>query len=323
MDPIKVAKRVIGIEAAALDALKDRIDEHFLRAVDLILECKGKVIVSGMGKSGLVAKKIAATMASTGTPAFFVHPAEGVHGDLGMVARGDVCICISYSGETRETLETLPTLKRLGVPIVALAGNASSTLAKAADAFLSIAVDEEACPLGLAPTASTTATMAMGDALAVALLEVRGFTREDFALVHPAGSLGRKLLLRVSDIMHGGEDHPQVGLDTPMSDAIIRISEKRLGVAAVVDENGKLAGVVTDGDLRRGLQKYREKALSMLCRDFMTLNPKTIPATALAMKALHLMEKHSISNIFAVDPENPEVAVGTLHIHDILKSGLV
>jgi arabinose-5-phosphate isomerase len=319
----QIARRVLTIEADAISDLKDRIDESFVKAVHLFANCKGKAVISGMGKSGLVAKKIAATLASTGTPAFFLHPAEGVHGDLGMITKQDVCLLISYSGETRETLDMLPTIKRIGVPVVAVAGNPNSTLGKFAEVFLSIAVAEEACPLGLAPTASSSATMALGDALAVALLEYRGFTEEDFALVHPAGTLGKKLLLRVSDLMHTQGNHPQVDKQTPMSDAIIVISEKKLGVAAVVDEKGELLGAITDGDLRRGLQKYREKALTMTAEDFMTPNPKTIHQGALAMKALHLMEEYSISNIFVTDKPESNKIVGTLHLHDILKSGLV
>ena len=319
----KVARRVIDIEAQALLALKERIDESFDHAVQMLFSCKGKVIVTGMGKSGLVAKKIAATLASTGTPAFFVHPAEGIHGDLGMVSRLDVCLMISYSGETEETLAMLPTIKRLGVPVVVFAGNENSTLGRAADVFLDITVAEEACPLGLAPTASSAVTMALGDALAVALLEMRQFTQDDFALVHPAGSLGRKLLLLVSDLMHGGDDHPQVHRATKMSEAIIEISQKRLGIAAVTDDEGRIVGVITDGDLRRGLLKYQEKMLQMTVEQFMSPDPKRIHKGALAMKALHMMEKHAITNIFVTEKDDPERAIGTLHMHDILKAGLV
>ena len=322
-NPVEIAQRVIRIEAAALEAMQARIGDSFVHAVDLLLACKGKVVVTGMGKSGLVARKIAATFASTGTPAFFLHPAEGVHGDLGMITRDDAVLMISYSGETGETLAMLPSIKRLGAPLVVMAGNGNSTLGRAADAFLSIAVPEEACPLGLAPTASSTATLALGDALAVALLEKRGFTEEDFALVHPAGSLGRKLLLRVEDLMHSGEDHPQVRLNTPIADALFVISDKRLGVAAVADENGNLVGVITDGDLRRGLQTHQEKLLAMPASALMTKGPKTILKSALAMKALHLMEKHAITNIFVVDASDTNKAVGTLHMHDILRAGLV
>ena len=318
-----IARRVLTTEASALTELRDRIDESFDAAVRMLDGCRGKVVVSGMGKSGLVAKKIAATFASTGTPAFFVHPAEGVHGDLGMITRNDVCVMISYSGETGETLAMLPSLKRLGVPVVVLASKRKSSLGRAADVFLDISVSEEACPLGLAPTASSTATMALGDALAVALLEMRGFSQDDFALVHPAGSIGRKLLLRVADVMHAGEDHPEVHQDTRMSEAIIEISQKRMGVAAVVDDAGRLLGVLTDGDLRRGLQTHAERMLNMPVSDFMTRDPKRISQDALAMKALHLMEKHAITNIFVTEPDNPQRAIGTLHMHDILKAGLV
>lgn len=318
-----IARRVLSIEAGAIDDLKSRIDESFAKAVFMLAECKGKVVVSGMGKSGQVARKIAATFASTGTPAFFVHPAEGVHGDLGMITRNDICLMISYSGETAETLEMLPTIKRLGVPVIAIAGNAKSTLGKAGEIFLDISVKEEACPLGLAPTASSSVTMALGDALAVALLELRGFTQEDFALVHPAGTLGKKLLLRVEDLMHSGADHPEITMTTPMSEAIIRISEKKLGVTAVTDEKGYLVGVVTDGDLRRSLQKHKEKVLSIPVAEMMTKDPKMIYKEALAMKALHLMEKYSITNLFVYDSSDPDRAIGTLHLHDILKAGLI
>lgn len=321
--PATIARRVFAIEAAALNELEKRIDESFSAAVELLAACKGKVVVSGMGKSGLVAKKIAATLASTGTPAFFVHPAEGTHGDLGMITRNDLCLLISYSGETNEILALLPTIKRLGTPVVVLSANPDSNLGRAADAFLCIAVSQEACPLGLAPTASSTATMAMGDALAVALLEKRGFSEEDFALVHPAGSLGRKLLLRVQDLMHFGADHPAVQTTTPMSDTIVVISEKRLGVTAVEDNDGRLVGVVTDGDLRRALQKHKEAIFSFTAGDFMSPAPKTIPQTALVMKALHMMEKYSITNIFVTHPDDPTRAIGTLHMHDILKAGIV
>jgi len=323
IDPQSIARRVLAIEAAALNALKDRIDESFDRAVEILASCKGKVVVSGIGKSGLVAKKIAATFASTGTPAFFVHPAEGLHGDLGMIARNDACLLISYSGETDEILATLPTLKRLGVSVVVFSSNPASRLSQAADVSLDISVAEEACPLGLAPTASSAVTMALGDALAVALLEKRGFSEDDFALVHPAGSLGRKLLLRVSDLMHAGDEHPRVRANTPMSEAIIEISQKRLGLTAVEDDEGRLVGVVTDGDLRRGLQKYQDRTLSMSAQDFMTKNPKRINKTALAMKALHLMEKHAITNLVVTEDDDPERGIATIHLHDIIKAGLV
>jgi arabinose-5-phosphate isomerase len=322
-DPIHIARRVLSIEADAIRSVSERLGEQFGLAVDLLLECKGKVVVSGMGKSGLVAKKIAATFASTGTPAFFVHPAEGVHGDLGMIGPSDICLLISYSGETGEILAILPTLKRLGAKVIAMAGSADSTLGRAGDVFLDINVPEEACPLGLAPTASTTATMALGDALAVVLLEKRGFTEEDFALFHPSGSLGRKLLLRVEDLMHGGADHPEVNRDMKMTEVIVEISQKRLGVTAVVDDSRRLLGVITDGDLRRGLENHGEKMLSMKAADFMNEGPKRIERTALAMKAVHLMEKHSITNLFVTEPGDNERAVATLHLHDVLKAKLV
>src|SRR5262245_17956264 len=248
-------RRVLKIEARAVQALVDRLDAHFDKAVDLLLRCKGKVVVSGMGKSGLVGQKIAATMASTGTPAFFLHPAEGIHGDLGMLGRADVLIAISNSGETQEILQLLPYVERMGIPVVSMTGRKNSTLAKNSDVALDVSVSEEACPMGLAPTASTTATLAMGDALAVALLQRRGFKQEDFAQFHPGGALGRRLLGRVKDLMHGGAEMPTVAETVPATAAILEITAKKLGMTTVADANGKLAGIITDGDLRRFIQQ--------------------------------------------------------------------
>ena len=248
-------RRVLKIEARAVQALVDRLDVQFDRAVDVLLRCKGKVVVSGMGKSGLVGQKIAATMASTGTPAFFLHPAEGIHGDLGMLGRADVLIAISNSGETHEILQLLPYVERVGIPVVSMTGRMASTLAKNSDVALDVSVSEEACPLGLAPTASTTATLAMGDALAVVLLQKRGFKEEDFAQFHPGGALGRRLLVRVKDVMHGGAEVPMVSESVPATAAILEITAKKLGMTTVTDASGKLVGIITDGDLRRFIQQ--------------------------------------------------------------------
>ena len=271
------ARRVLRIEAEAIHALIDRIDERFEQAVNLILNCEGRVVVTGMGKSGLIGKKIAATLASTGTPALFLHPAEGIHGDLGMVTRGDTVIALSNSGETEEVARMLPSFKRLGIKIIALTGKCDSTLAKNSDVVIDVGVEEEACPLGLAPTASTTATLAMGDALAVALLDKRGFREEDFACFHPGGSLGKKLLLRVRDLMHSGDAVPIVGEETLIKDAIYEISSKKMGITAVLNAAGSLVGVISDGDLRRWMEKTEksgENLLAKKARDIMTRNPK-------------------------------------------------
>lgn len=318
----KRAVRVLEIEAEAIRAMSARLDEQFERSVEIMLACQGKVIVIGMGKSGLVGRKIAATMASTGTPAFFLHAAEAVHGDLGMANREDVALVISNSGETPETLAVLPALRRRGLPIVAMTGALSSRLAKTADAVLDTAVAEEACPLGLAPTASTTAQLAMGDALAVALLDARGFSEEDFALVHPAGSLGRRLLTRVSDLMHAADEVPRVAATTPMTEVLLEMSTKRLGTTVVEGDDGRLLGVVTDGDLRRALQKHGEIA-SLTAADVMTLQPKTIHARALATRAAHLMELNSISVVLVHEDDAPEHIIGVLHLHDLLRAGII
>jgi arabinose-5-phosphate isomerase len=311
--------RVLEIESAAIDALKPRIDAEFARAIDLMHGISGKVVVTGMGKSGHIGTKIAATMASTGTPALFLHPAEGIHGDLGIVSRDDAIIAISNSGETGELLSILPSLKRLGVPIIALTGKADSTLGEAAEVFLDISVAEEACPLGLAPTASTTATLAMGDALAVALLDRKGFKEEDFALSHPGGALGRRLLMRVSDAMHSGEELPAVPPDTPMHEVIVEMTEKRFGLTTVVDGSGALLGVISDGDLRREL---RDGAgfLNATAEAVMSPHPKSIQAGALAAEAVELMERHAITSLVVVNDEGG--LAGLVHLHDLLKLGL-
>ncbi|GAB4302272.1 MAG: KpsF/GutQ family sugar-phosphate isomerase [Desulfuromonadia bacterium] len=315
------ARRVIRIEADALAALAEKIDESFDRAVRLILESRGRVVVTGMGKSGLIGQKIASTLASTGTPSFFLHPAEGVHGDLGMIMRGDLVIAISNSGETEEVLRILPVIRRIGTPLIAMTGNPSSTLARGADIHLDVSVREEACPLGLAPTASTTATLAMGDALAVSLLVERKFGPEDFALFHPGGSLGKKLLLTVSDLMHSGDAVPLVSIDTPMREALFVITSKGLGVTGVLDGSNRLVGVITDGDLRRALERGVD-ILSSDASTLMTRNPKRIDASELAARALQQMEQYGITSLFVFARGNSGAPVGILHLHDLLKAGL-
>lgn len=319
---IEKAKQVLQVEADAVLALKDRLDGNFTKAVRMILDCRGRVVITGMGKSGLICQKIAATMASTGTPALFLHPAEGIHGDLGMLMKGDVVIAVSNSGETEEVVRILPVIKRMGLPLIAMTGNPGSTLARAGDVFLDISVAEEACPLGLAPTASTTATLAMGDALAVVLLEERGFSEEDFALFHPGGALGKRLLLRVEDMMHTGSDIPLVREETLLRDGLFEITSKKLGITGVVNDRGELLGVFTDGDLRRALERgydVLEKPMSEL----MTRNPKRILRDNLAAKALQRMEEFSITSLFVFDNEEARVPVGIVHLHDLLKAGVV
>jgi arabinose-5-phosphate isomerase len=318
------AKKVLKIEAEAIAALIKRIDERFDRAITMILDCKGRVVVTGMGKSGLIGKKIAATLASTGTPALFLHPAEGIHGDLGMVTRGDTVIALSNSGETEEVTRMLPSLKRLGIKIIALTGNCESTLAKNADVVIDVGVQEEACPLGLAPTASTTATLAMGDALAVVLLDRRGFKEEDFACFHPGGALGKKLLLRVRDLMHSGEAVPIVSEDTLIKDAIYEISSKKMGITAVLNPAGELVGVISDGDLRRWMEKTEktgENLLSKKAKDIMTKHPKVANKDSLAAEAVAMMEKNSITCLIVSD--NSTKPEGVIHLHDLLKAGVV
>jgi len=313
-------RHVLQIEAEAILALIPKLDERFDRAVEILRDCRGRVVLTGMGKSGSVAQKIASTMASTGTPAFFLHPAEGGHGDLGMLVRGDVVIAISNSGETDELVSLLPAIKRLGLTLIVLVGDPASTLARQSDVAIDVSVAKEACPLALAPTASTTAALAMGDALAVVLLDQRGFTEADFALLHPAGSLGRRLFWRVQDLMHAGEQLPIIAQGTLMRDALTEISRKQLGMTAVVDEAGILTGIITDGDLRRVLQEGID-LLQRHVRECMTPHPKTIDREALAAKALEMMERHAITSLLIVDPEGrPE---GVIHLHDLLRAGVV
>jgi len=313
------AKRVFAIEIEALHAVADRLDTAFERATETILGCSGRLVVTGVGKSGLVCRKMAATFASTGTSSFFLHAAEASHGDLGMFARGDVCLAVSYSGKTHELLRVLPAVRRLGIPVIAVTGSSTSPLARDADIVLDVGVPQEACPLGLAPTASTTATMAIGDALAVAVLERRGFTEIEFAQLHPGGSLGAQLL-RVSQVMTAHGAVPTVTADAPMHDALEAMTRGGLGVVAVVDVNGALAGVVTDGDVRRAA--LRDGNLEMLrVADVMTTSPKTIAATALAAEALGIMETRAITALFILDPQT-RCPLGVIHLHDLLKAGV-
>ena len=312
-------REVIRIEAEAVQALVDRIDGRFASAVDILLKCKGRVIVTGMGKSGIIARKISSTLTSTGLAAYFLHPAEGVHGDIGAVLKDDAVIAVSKSGNTEELLRILPVFKRQNCPIIALTGNPDSALARQSDAVLDVSVKEEACPHDLVPSSSTTAQLAMGDALAIALLRQRGFSAEDFAELHPAGSLGAKLLLRVDDVMRTGADVAKVTEDTPLSKTILEITSKRLGATCVMNSRNKLAGIVTDGDLRRLLEKSRD-IRGLTARDIMNPNPKCIQSGLLAVRAIHVMESHSINQLIVLDGEgNP---AGMVHIHDLLKAGV-
>ncbi|MBW3549692.1 MAG: KpsF/GutQ family sugar-phosphate isomerase [Proteobacteria bacterium] len=314
-------RRVFEVEAQALTAVAARIDGDFTAACRLMLAAPGRVVCSGMGKSGHVARKIAATLASTGTPAFYVHPGEAGHGDLGMITDADVVLALSYSGESDELLMLLPVLKRQGNKLIAMTGRAGSTLAREADVHLDVSVPAEACPLALAPTSSTTASLAMGDALAVALLEARGFTADDFARSHPAGALGRRLLLHIADIMHGGDEVPRVSGDASVSEALVEMSRKRLGMTAVVDGDGRLLGLYTDGDLRRSLDDARVDLRSTRIAEVMTRSPKTIGADALAVEAAQLMEAHKIGGLLVVDADRR--VVGALNIHDLLRARVV
>ena len=322
MDIVEEAKRVLRVEAQSLLDLAGRIDEKFSRAVELLYHCKGKVVLMGMGKSGLVGRKIASTFASTGTPSFFLHPAEGLNGDFGMLAKEDLIIAISNSGETRELLEVLPLIKRYGNRLITLTGNMTSTLAKSGDINLDIHVKEEADPLGLAPTSSTTATLALGDALAVALMGKRDFKKEDFAILHPGGVLGKRLLLKVEDLMHVGKAFPMVSEKALMKDAVFEITSKRLGVTAVCNTEGHLVGVITDGDLRRALEKFSD-LFNRKASEVMTRNPKWIEKDALAAKAVQRMEEYSITSLFVFDKAGDKVPVGIIHLHDLLKAGVV
>jgi arabinose-5-phosphate isomerase len=318
---LDIARKVLRTEADAIYALSERLEDNFEKAVESIYECKGRVVVTGMGKSGIVGKKIAATLASTGTPAFFLHPAEAGHGDLGMVTSRDILLAISNSGETEEIVGLIPFLKRFNLRLISITGNPNSTLSRAADVTLDVSVREEACPFGIVPTASTTATMAIGDALAVALLVKKGIKEEDFAFFHPGGSIGKKLLITVRDLMHKGDNIPKVFLDTPMSKAVIEMSSKRLGHTIVLDDSGRVAGILADGDVRRGLEKWGGRLFELTAKEVMSRTPKTVHEEELAAKALSIMEGHSITALVVLDGDGR--AIGIIHLHDILKQGIV
>jgi len=311
---LHTARRVLQIEAQALQDVLARLDASFERAVDLLFACKGRVVVTGMGKSGLIGRKISGTLSSTGTPSFFLHPAEALHGDLGMLARGDAMLAVSYGGETQEIISLLEALKRLEIPLVTLTGNLHSTLAEASDVILDVSVREEACSLNLAPTASTTVAMAVGDALAISLLERRDFRHDDFAALHPAGRLGKKLL-RVEHLMHAGDSLPRVSPETPMPDVFHEMSKKGLGMTTVIHPDGRLAGIITDGDLRRLMEKHRGATLEMNAGACMTRNPQTIGPHVLASEALNAMEKRKITSIVVVDEAGG--VLGVVHLHDL------
>ena len=317
---LALARDVLDIEADAVRALRDQLDGGFVQAVALLLGCRGRVVVSGIGKSGHIARKIAATLASTGTPAFFVHPAEASHGDLGMVTSDDVFIGISYSGESEELVAILPLVKRIGAKLIAITGRAESSLGTLADVNLNAAVSKEACPMNLAPTASTTAALALGDALAVAVLDARGFGSEDFARSHPGGALGRRLLTYVRDVMRSGDDVPSVGLDATLSDALFQITAKRLGMTAVVDAGGKVAGILTDGDLRRVLARDGDFR-TLPITDVMTRDPRTVAPDHLAVEAVELMERHRINQMLVVDADG--VLIGALNMHDLFSKKVI
>ncbi|MDD5034427.1 MAG: KpsF/GutQ family sugar-phosphate isomerase [Methylococcaceae bacterium] len=316
----RLGLKVVRIEAEAVSALVHRIDEGFAAACKLLLHCAGRIVVTGMGKSGHIAGKIASTLASTGSPAFFVHPGEASHGDLGMITPKDVVLALSNSGETEEILTILPIIKRLGVPLIAMTGNSVSTLARQADIHIHIGVHEEACPLGLAPTSSTTAALVMGDALAVVLLEARGFTREDFALSHPGGSLGRRLLLHVRDVMHSGDEIPAVAETALIRDAVLEMTAKKLGMTAVVDTENKVQGIFTDGDLRRLFERAGDIHVTPIAQ-LMTRDCTRIEPDRLAAEAVHVMEEKRINALLVVDGQNR--LLGALNMHDLLRAGIV
>ncbi len=322
MDHVKRGKDILRREAQALMKVMEGLDDSFARAAEIIFGCTGRVVLTGMGKSGLVCKKIAATLSSTGTPALFVHAADSLHGDLGMLQRGDVLVVVSNSGETEEVLKIIPWVKRLDIPLVAITGDAASTIARLGDVALVVNV-EEACPYNVVPTSSTTATLALGDALAIAVMERRAFNVEDFASLHPGGSLGRKLFLRVEDLMHTGQALPGVSAETSMKDAILEITSKRLGVTGVYDGEGRLAGIITDGDLRRAIERYDDSLLAKTAGDVMTMRPKVVRRDALAAYALKKMEEFSITSLFVVDDESNARPVGIIHIHDLLRAKVV
>ncbi len=314
------ARKVLEIEAEAIRELIPRLDESFDRAVETLLGCTGRVVATGMGKSGIIAQKISATLASTGSPSLFLHPAEAIHGDLGRIVKGDVLLAVSNSGDTEEILALVPWLKRLGSPVVALTGNPRSPLAQAADVHLDVSIRAEACPLGLAPTASTTAALAMGDALSMALLERRGFTVEDFAVLHPGGRLGKKLL-RVEDLMHTGEDVPRVGPETPMKDVLFEMTRKRLGLTTVTGEDGTLLGMISDGDLRRQMERHGYALLDRRAAECMTRNPVLVGRRELATTALDVLESRKITSLLVTDAKGR--VEGVLHLHDLWKTEMI
>ena len=317
---LALAAEVLEIESRAVENLKTRLNDEFVAACQLCMETRGRVVVTGMGKSGHVSNKIAATLASTGTPAFFMHPAEASHGDIGMITNNDLLLAISYSGETEEVITILPVVKRMGAKLLSMTGNPESTMAKLADAHLDISVTEEACPLNLAPTASTTATLAMGDALAVALLKNRGFTVEDFARSHPSGNLGKRLLLRVADVMRVGNRVPAVSADVTLRDALLEMTDKGLGMTAIIDADDRILGIYTDGDLRRTLDTGAD-IRSTVIRDVMHTNCKTTSAEVLAAEALRLLEENKITSLLVADDDG--TLVGALNIHDLFREGLM
>ena len=319
-DDIRRARRVLAIEAAAVAAVASRLDARFDRALDVLAACPGKVVVTGMGKSGIICRKIAATLASTGTAAVFLHAAEAAHGDAGVFMKGDAVLAVSSSGETEELVRLLPLIKRLALPLLAMTGSSRSTLARAADVILDVSVAEEACPMNLAPTASTTAALALGDALAVALLERKGFGPDDFAVLHPGGALGRRLV-KVEKLMHQGDAVPLLHVSAPFDATVQKISDKHFGVAGVIDDKGDLVGVITDGDLRRALG-HVDNIRAARAEDIMTRNPKAVPATSLAEQAVALMERHSITALFIL-ADGTRKPVGIIHVHDLLKAGVV
>jgi arabinose-5-phosphate isomerase len=315
-----LARAVIDIEAQTISQLSSRIDQEFVNACHYLHNCDGRIVVIGVGKSGHISKKIAATLASTGSPAFFIHPSEAKHGDIGMITRNDVILALSYSGESEEITSILPFIKRLAIPLIAMTGKPNSTLAKAATIHLDVSVEKEACPLGLAPTSSTTAALVMGDAIAMTLLEMRGFTKNDFALSHPGGTLGRRLLLMVNEIMHQRDQIPRVFMDASLKEALVEMTHKKLGMTTVVNESGELAGIFTDGDVRRALDKVSDIQRAQV-HEVMTQNPKTIPDNILAAEALNIMESHKITSLVVIN--QAKKPVGIIHIHDILRAGVV
>lgn len=320
---INIGKNVLKIEGEAVLNLVDRIDDNFDEAVKALKNCEGRVIVTGMGKSGLISQKIASTLSSTGTPSLFLHPGEASHGDLGMATRNDIILAISNSGETYELIQIIPSFKKMGLKIIALIGRQKSTITKMTDIYIDTSVDQEACTLELAPTASTTATLAMGDALAVALLENRGFKPEDFALLHPGGNLGKRLLLTVGDIMHSGDEIPIVNESSTVNEALLTMTEKGFGVTGVFDNAGKITGIITDGDIRRGMEKSGNQIFEQTAAFLQSKNFKWVEKSTLAINALEVMEDHNITSLFVFSDKIKNAPEGLIHIHDILKTGIL